>query len=255
MVNFPNDNHYDFLMRWGKVRNYQLYVCFFQITVYMVLCFQLLAGYKKDRQKYPEVSPRETDMWIWFNSAMGMLVFVVLAVKVSFVRDLGDHIIASFFTFIIYLATFAELAKLGHQSSMTEDTQTKDNQRAVSDRISSEKKDEIQAKLVMLMNEKKLYRDSLVSLARVAKQTGEPAYVVSQVINERMGESFFEWIARYRVEEAKRILNDPEKKYVTIEQVAEEVGYNSKSAFNKVFKKLTGKTPSEYKATDLQNSE
>ncbi len=62
-----------------------------------------------------------------------------------------------------------------------------------------------------------------------------------------MGTSFYDWLAAYRVEEAKRLLADPKAKLFTIEQIAEEVGYNSKSAFNKAFKKFTGKTPSEYK--------
>jgi YesN/AraC family two-component response regulator len=180
---------------------------------------------------------------------LGMLVGVVLVVKVSFVRDLGDHIIASFFTFIIYLATFFELSRLGRPQSKSHESQQEEAApRNIGSGVKDDKKDEIQHKLVILMEEKKLYKDSLISLSRVAKQTGEPAYIVSQVINERMGASFFEWIARYRVEEAKKILSDPSEKMLTIEQVAEDVGYNSKSAFNKVFKKFTGKTPSEYRS-------
>jgi AraC-like DNA-binding protein len=189
--------------------------------------------------------------WLLFNVLMAMLVVVVLVVKVTFVRDLGDHIIASFFTLIIYFATFIELTRLGRPHSILPGSQPASGAtRNISSGIKEEKKDEIQARLKTLMEEKRLYRDSLISLARVAKQAGEPAYVVSQVINERMGASFFEWIAKYRVEEAKKMLSDPSDKMLTIEQIAEEVGYNSKSAFNKVFKKLTGKTPSEYKTTE-----
>src|SRR5204862_256995 len=103
---------------------------------------------------------------------------------------------------------------------------------------------EIQQKLILLMEEKKLYADTLVSLSKVAKNIGEPAYMVSQVINERMGYSFYDWIAKYRVEEAQRLLSDSKTACYTIEQIAEEVGYNSKSAFNKAFKKFSGKTPS-----------
>jgi len=248
LVNFPSESRFDFLMKWGKLRNFQLYACFFQTIVYLVLCFQWLSRYKNFRKDFPEVNQGEVNMWILFNVVLGMLVVVVLVVKVTFVRDLGDHIIASFFTFIIYLATIAELTSLSRPQYALKNSQiTVDGLRVNPVRIKEEKKDEIQIKLKFLMEEKKIYRDSLISLSRVAKQAGEPAYVVSQVINERMGASFFEWIAKYRVEEAKKMLTDPSEKVLTIEQVAEEVGYNSKSAFNKVFKKLTGKTPSEYK--------
>jgi AraC-like DNA-binding protein len=51
--------------------------------------------------------------------------------------------------------------------------------------------------------------------------------------------------AEYRVEEAKRLLR--EKINIKVEEIAEEVGYNSKSSFNAAFKKITGKTPSEWR--------
>jgi AraC-like DNA-binding protein len=245
LVEFQSDYRYNFLLNWGKLRDFQLYACFFQTIVYLVLCFQWLTRYKNFRKDFPDVNQGEVNTWILFNIVLGMLIVVVLVVKVTFVKDLGDHIIASFFTFIIYLATFAELVKLNRP--LKESPRTEGVSRAGLTKIKDEKKDEIQNKLELLMDEKKIYRDSLISLARIAKQTGEPAYIVSQVINERLGASFFEWVAKYRVEEAKKLLTDKSRNLLTIEQVAEEVGYNSKSAFNKVFKKITGKTPSEYK--------
>lgn len=248
LVNFQSDGRYDFLMSWGKLRDFQLYACFFQTIVYLVLCFQWLSRYKNFRKDFPDVNQGEVNMWILFNVVLGMLVVVVLVVKVTFVRDLGDHIIASFFTFIIYLATIAELTRLSRPQYALKDSQmNRGGSRVGTSKIKEGKKDEIQNKLELLMEEKKVYRDSLISLSRIAKQTGEPAYIVSQVINERMGASFFEWVAKYRMEEAKQLLTGHSGNLLTIENVAEAVGYNSKSAFNKVFKKITGKTPSEYK--------
>lgn len=248
LVPYQTDNRYNFLWSWGMLRRYQLYACFFQTTVYMVLSFQWLSRYKKLRTEYPEINPWEVNWWIFFNITIVMLIVVVITVKVSFTRDLGDHIIAAFFTFIIYLATLAELIKPGGDQKKTQvSLQKVDSCHFTGSDLKQEKKEEIYRKLISLMEDKNIYRDKLISLARVAKQTGEPAYIVSQVINEKMNVSFFEWIAKYRVEEAKRILSDSSKKSFTVEQVAEEVGYNSKSAFNKVFKKFTGKTPSEYK--------
>ena len=97
------------------------------------------------------------------------------------------------------------------------------------------------------MQDQKLYTDSLISLAKISRKVGEPVYVVSQVINEKLNSTFYDWIAKYRVEEAKRMLSDAKTESYTIEQIAEEVGYNSKSAFNKAFKKFTGQTPSQFK--------
>ena len=54
-------------------------------------------------------------------------------------------------------------------------------------------------------------------------------------------------LASYRVEEAKTILRTELGKKLTIEEIAEQVGYNSKSAFNTAFKKFALQTPSEYR--------
>ena len=94
---------------------------------------------------------------------------------------------------------------------------------------------------------KHYFSDNLASLSELAKKIGESPHHVSQVINEKLDQSFFELLASYRVEEAKRILLDDKTNKLTVEEISEMVGYNSKTAFNNAFKKLTGKTPSEFR--------
>jgi len=70
---------------------------------------------------------------------------------------------------------------------------------------------------------------------------------LSQIINENLHLSFFDFINSYRIKEAgKRLVSSDYQKY-TILAIAMNVGFNSKSAFNMAFKKFTNKTPSEYK--------
>ena len=59
--------------------------------------------------------------------------------------------------------------------------------------------------------------------------------------------SFFDFIASYRVNEMKKLMQDPSSSSRTILELAFEAGFNSKPAFNKAFKKQTGTTPSQYK--------
>jgi AraC-type DNA-binding domain-containing proteins len=89
--------------------------------------------------------------------------------------------------------------------------------------------------------------DNLASLSELAKKIGESSHHVSQVMNEKLNKSFFELLASYRIEEAKKILSGDKKGKITVEEVSEMVGYNSKTAFNNAFKKLSGKTPSEFR--------
>jgi YesN/AraC family two-component response regulator len=89
--------------------------------------------------------------------------------------------------------------------------------------------------------------DNLASLSEFAKKIGESPHHVSQVMNEKLNKSFFELLASYRIDEAKKILSGDKKGKITVEEISEMVGYNSKTAFNNAFKKLSGKTPSEFR--------
>ncbi|NTW25190.1 MAG: AraC family transcriptional regulator [Lentimicrobium sp.] len=71
---------------------------------------------------------------------------------------------------------------------------------------------------------------------------------LSQVINEKTGLNFKDYINSYRVEEAKLLLSSQEFQKLTIEAIAEKAGFNSKSPFYAAFKKHTGMTPKEFVA-------
>jgi AraC-like DNA-binding protein len=84
-------------------------------------------------------------------------------------------------------------------------------------------------------------------LSGLSKQINESSHHVSQVINEKLNKNFFEILAFYRVEHAKKLIREDKKAKLTVEELAELVGYNSKSSFNIAFKKYSLKTPSEYR--------
>ncbi|MFZ0597901.1 MAG: helix-turn-helix domain-containing protein, partial [Flavobacterium sp.] len=55
------------------------------------------------------------------------------------------------------------------------------------------------------------------------------------------------FINRYRIEEAKKMIQDPNMEHLSLMGIAFEVGFNSKTVFNTTFKKSTNQTPSEFK--------
>lgn len=101
-------------------------------------------------------------------------------------------------------------------------------------------------KIQAVMESEKLYRDADLTLPILSEAIGAPTYYISQVLNELAGANFYDFINAYRVEEAKRLLTDPAKRHYTVLAVAFEAGFNSKTTFNKVFKNVTGRTPTEY---------
>jgi AraC-like DNA-binding protein len=254
LVEWKTTGHYDLLYKLSMVRNFQMFFWYFQMIIYLVLSFQkLLHFYQNPRSG---ISRFEINWWFAFSVIISLLIMVTLVVKMTYVRDVGDHIIATFLTGIIYCSTLTELFRPTalHQAIHEIEETTEEPPRTATSGLKEEKKLEIQQKLLAVMDEKKLYTDSLISVGKLAKLIGEPGYVISQVINEKMEVSFYDWIARYRVEEAKKLMTDPKTEQYTVEQIAEEVGYNSKSAFNKAFKKFTGRTPSEFRTNSISKN-
>lgn len=105
---------------------------------------------------------------------------------------------------------------------------------------------ELKEQLMQLFDEEKIYKDSDISLETIAGRLNTTRHNASQVINEHFQVSFHELINKYRIQEAKKILDNDHQKNLNIIDVAYEVGYNNKVTFNKAFKKDTKLTPSEY---------
>lgn len=108
--------------------------------------------------------------------------------------------------------------------------------------------------IINLIEKDQLYKEMGLSVNEVADKIGSQTYLVSQAINTCLGKNFFELINRYRVEEAKTLLKDSSKNYLSIVGIGFESGFNSKTSFNTSFKKYTGMTPSEFKKTSPANT-
>jgi len=93
---------------------------------------------------------------------------------------------------------------------------------------------------------KKLHLDSDINLKSFAEQIGLRSRDVSNIINSHYGSNFFEFINRFRIEEAKRLLKTEDSKDVVLDIVYKS-GFNSQSAFHRFFKRIEGITPSEYR--------
>lgn len=100
--------------------------------------------------------------------------------------------------------------------------------------------------LNLLMINEKVYLNSNTKLSDLALRLNTNTSYLSKVINELSGENFCNYLNQLRVSEARKLLADPGNQHLTIEGIAQTVGFNSKSAFNTAFKKYTAQTPSEF---------
>ena len=97
------------------------------------------------------------------------------------------------------------------------------------------------------MLEQKPYLESKLTLQELAIQVNIDSRELSILINQHIGQHFFDFINEYRLKKAMEILQNSSKKELTIQQIFYDVGFNSKSSFNSAFKKYTGQTPTEYR--------
>jgi len=102
-------------------------------------------------------------------------------------------------------------------------------------------------KLIEYMRSSKPYLNPDLSLSQLAGEIGITSHYLSQVINEKTNLNFFDFINGYRVDAFKERISDPRYANYSFLGIAFECGFNSKSAFNRIFKQVTGLTPSQFK--------
>jgi len=96
------------------------------------------------------------------------------------------------------------------------------------------------------MRRYKPYTNPSLTIHELAAKLKMQPHLLSKVINLGFDRNFFDFINSYRVEELKKRLEDPQYKNYSLLSLAFDVGFNSKTAFNRAFKKITQQTPSEY---------
>lgn len=110
---------------------------------------------------------------------------------------------------------------------------------------------EMKSSLLQIMENEKPFLDPELSLFKLASQLKVSSHILSYIINKGFDENFYQFVNRYRIEEVKKRIQDPDMKHLSLAGIAFEVGFNSKTVFNTTFKKTTNQTPSEFKKANL----
>ena len=97
------------------------------------------------------------------------------------------------------------------------------------------------------MNTEKPHLTPSLTINKLSEKLAIPAKHLSQLVNEKFQQNFFDFVNGYRIEEAKRHLATRSRRNLNISQIIYEVGFNSKAAFNRAFSKQVGMSPKEFK--------
>ncbi|HVW13653.1 MAG TPA: FtsX-like permease family protein [Mucilaginibacter sp.] len=96
-----------------------------------------------------------------------------------------------------------------------------------------------------------LYQDPELNLNSLAEKLGLSVHELSRIINTALKKNFHDFINEYRVRDVARKIQDPAYDHITLLGIAYDSGFNSKTSFHRIFRQMTGKSPSEYK-TELR---
>lgn len=188
---------------------------------------------------------------------------LIVLVKTQFKEDLGDYLLATYMAMTIYTASFLVMRGSSFfepepvpPASIPDEPAP---ERVVEPRkkyeksaLSGEVEDAVLTRLTGLLATEKPYLQSDLSLPRLAAQLHTSPHHLSQLLNNRLGQNFFDWLATHRITEAQNLLRDPATAHLKIDEIAERVGYNSPSAFHTAFKRLLHQTPAQFREAVAQ---
>ncbi len=165
------------------------------------------------------------------------------AYSANFLFGMVSYITAPLaFSFVIYPISFFILI----QHKMFFKGEIKDA-RYKNSKLTAKQIESYAIEIEKFVKNKQGFRDSHLTLPKLAKTIQIPKNTISEVINRRFKMSFTEYVNSYRLKEAQRMLKDKSNFDKKIVAIAFECGYGTLSAFNTTFKKQTAMTPTEYK--------
>lgn len=226
----------------------------FQIIIYWILSWITLRQHEKNIKLFASES-RPLDLWWLRYLLIGLALMVFLWLngnffQIKFITDATPygHLFAVYF--IAYFSLKQGEIFAFDQKSVNEIKEIIQEEKTKSiakpSRLSDTDFEVLKQKLEQLMISDKLYLNTTLGLPELAIKMNSSSHQISYLINEGFGENFYQFVNRYRIEEAKRLLCSEKHQHLNMLGIAYESGFNSKTTFNTTFKKLTGFSPSEF---------
>jgi len=212
------------------------------LAIYTILIFrELLMILKQARVKIWKPERRSL---IWMRNFALLTMLLVLFVVINQIfggEPESEYIVATGLTIIIYYSSYHYIRSF---SMLNELFPTAKYEKSA---LPEGMKKKIRERLITHMENDKPFLNNMFSLTQLSENILASPNHVSRIINEDFKQSYFDFVSGYRILEACKYLVDPGNNTRTMEEISFLVGYNSKAAFNKAFKKFTGTTPLHFK--------
>ena len=248
----------DFVRYWETnvhyrgVADLEFWVGTVQSLVYLYWSFRLYRAYRN--WVGTQFSDTERISFRWFRNflvALTVTLIVDLAITavdrvldLSYWEDWWGNLVGVALIYYVSIEGYAQ-TQVSHRLRF--DPEQSDGPKPEqSDKPLPTDLEEQTSQLLTYMTEERPYLDGDLSLAELARRLHTNAAVLSQVINTGTGSNFNDFVNGYRVAEFKRRVRSPSVGHLSFLGLALECGFNSKSTFNRAFRKATGMSPKAY---------
>lgn len=223
--------------------------------VFLLVAFLNLRGYEKTYQENFAGNDRDQLAWLRIFVSLNLLLaasfggagLVVLLLGLKIPTTPVEGMIALIMIYVILFYFIRKPAIFTLPPTVVTPPPGPAAEKYKKQNLSHAERKAYMEKIKKYLGEEKPFLDDKVTLATLARETGIPAHHFSMVINIERNTNFYHFINAYRAEEAKSLLKNPDMADETVLDIALMAGFQSKAAFNKVFKELTGFTPSAYR--------
>jgi len=235
---------------------YYFYMCVFilqfvHLLVYIIVSIRKISRHEAFLRTHHSEISRLTLKWLRRflfligGIIAGVLAFLILSTTFKFYYRELDYLYIAPMMLFIYLVSFKVLM---NPPSVPPKIQAKASSKKKYQKsgLNADQIERLSFQLTELMKKEQLHLKSDLTLKELASPLNIPPYQLSQFINQHKGQSFYEFVNSYRVEEVKQMLHEGKGEKMTLLAIAFAAGFNNKSSFINHFKKNTGMTPSGY---------
>ena len=220
------------------------------IFAYLGITYKALWKYRKIiKNEYSQIDQINLDWLSSIINSFGLLTLVSLIH--NFIPLAGNRsvLIVTLVFLLIFIFYFVNrvILKALRQPEIFAGIAQNETTKYLGSNLTPGQIEEYKQQLLTLFSTEKPFLNPQVSLADLSEALSVSTKHLSQIINQSFNKSFFDLINSYRIQEVQQILKESRDDKLTVLEAMYQVGFNSKSSFNKAFKKETGLTPTQFR--------
>ena len=230
-----------------------LYNASFYVTalIYHIILFKRVLDYGRDVKNYFSDAANKLVVWLWILLIISSVIWLA-ALSMNFYEINMPDVFGILYTVTIYISAYKMLSTpeiFLLNSGMTAALSAGKNEGDV-------RTEEVQLNMFREYIERnKSYLNPEITISDICSSINIPVHRISKALNGILRKNFYFFINEYRVEEAGKMLSDRVFDGRPVLDIGFDSGFNSKSTFNDIFKKITGLTPTEFRANSVKSVE